>query len=232
MDSKKNIFRVQKSKENPYVMINKSFFNDTSLSLKAKGLLGYILTLPDDWKIYENELVNHHKDGRDSVRSAIKELINAGYIERVQTRNEKGRITGYEYSVYEVSTINGKSDNGESNNDKGINGESNTTNNNKTNNKKTNNNLTNKSSSSIEEETQNNMMIDDDLEREKIEMVKAIVTGVTDDGAKVLLLEANQTISRISVAYRKAIDTKTNKTNLMGYLITCLRNNSNIIQEE
>lgn len=116
------IIRVNKNKDNPYLIMNKTGLNDKNLSLKAKGLLCYFLSLPDDWKIYENELVNHHKDGRDSIRSSIKELIDNGYIERKRLRSDKGYLGGYEYIVYEIPK-NGKSNVGKTNN-----GESNTTN--------------------------------------------------------------------------------------------------------
>lgn len=125
-------FRVTKDKNNPYVMINKSSLQDERLSWKAKGLLVYLLSLPDDWKIYETELINHAKDGRDGTRSAIKELIDAGYITRERTRDEKGRLTGTDYNVYEVPTYDGKSNIGFSNV-----GKTNTTNNDLTNNKLT-----------------------------------------------------------------------------------------------
>lgn len=89
-----------------------------------------MLSLPDDWRIYESELVNHGSDGISSLRSGVKELIDNGYIKRIQLRNDKGHFIGYEYDVYEVSTEIRKSDNGNSKN-----GKSNTTNNDLTNNK-------------------------------------------------------------------------------------------------
>lgn len=123
------IFRISKDKENPYVMVNKTFVNDSSISWKAKGVLLYLLSKPDDWKVYENDIVKHARDGRDSVRSAIKELIKAGYISRTRQRDEMGRLTVSEYVVYEVSSKDGKSNIGKTNI-----GKSNTTNNNLTNN--------------------------------------------------------------------------------------------------
>ena len=110
-----SVFRVNKDKDNPYVIINKQFLEDSKLSWKAKGLLSYLLSLPDDWQIYESELVKHSKDGRDSTKSAIKELIDNGYIERERKRDEKGMLKHYEYSVYERSIHIGKSNVGKSN---------------------------------------------------------------------------------------------------------------------
>jgi hypothetical protein len=128
-----SIYRIHKDKENPFVIINKEALNDTNLSWKAKGLLAYLLSLPDDWQIYESEIVKHAKDGIDSTRTAIKELIDAGYIERQRVRDEKGRLKGYEYNVYEAPIHIGFSKDGFSKV-----GESNTTNNNYTNNDNTN----------------------------------------------------------------------------------------------
>lgn len=106
--------RVRKNKDNPYVMLNKKLLQDPMLSAKAKGLLAYMLSLPDDWQIYVNELVKHFKDGRDSIRSGIDELINAGYITRERLRDEKGRYNAFEYCVYEVPAQVGFSHLGES----------------------------------------------------------------------------------------------------------------------
>jgi|SRR5690606_6156707 len=88
--------------------------HDSRLSFKAKGILTYLLSRPDDWQVYEVEIIKHAKDGRDSVRSGIKELIDCGYIERTERRNEKGQFKGYEYEVYEVPNRSGKSDMGNS----------------------------------------------------------------------------------------------------------------------
>ena len=87
------------SQGKPICNINK--LKDTNLSWKAKGLLAYLLSLPDDWQIYESEIVKHAKDGIDSTRTAIKELIDAGYIERQRVRDEKGRLsTVYESPIH------------------------------------------------------------------------------------------------------------------------------------
>ena len=99
------IFRVKKDRNNPYVMLNKHFLHDDNLSWKAKGILAYLLSKPDDWQIYEAEIIKHSKDGRESVRSGIKELINNGYIKRTAIRGEKGRFCGYNYDVYEIPNV-------------------------------------------------------------------------------------------------------------------------------
>jgi hypothetical protein len=113
-----SVFRVQKNKDNPYVMLNKEFLNDDRLSWKAKGLLAYLLSLPDDWQIYEEEIAVHSKDGIKSTRSGLKELIEYNYINRAQSRTVDGKFAGYEYCVFEVPTVMPKTENGETENRK------------------------------------------------------------------------------------------------------------------
>jgi hypothetical protein len=101
---KQTIYKTQK-RENPYAQVDKSILKNPSLSWKAKGLLTYLLSLPNDWKIYESELVKHSNDGIKALRSAVKELIDAGYMVRNKIRNEKGQYIGYETLVYEVPEV-------------------------------------------------------------------------------------------------------------------------------
>jgi len=130
-----NIFRVKKNKNNPFVQMYKQPINNENLSFKAKGILAYLLSKPDDWQVYEVDLQKHATDGKTSISNGIKELIEAGYIEREMKRNEKGQFKGYEYRVYEVPPESGFSDIGLSEN-----GKTDTTNNYITKNKETNNN--------------------------------------------------------------------------------------------
>lgn len=108
--------RVVKDKSNPYLIMNKTCLDDDYLSWKAKGILTYLLSLPDDWKIYVEELSKHSKDGIKSTNTGIKELITAGYVERKILREENtNRFAGYEYIVSEVP----KAENGKAENRKG-----------------------------------------------------------------------------------------------------------------
>lgn len=74
---------------------------NTSLSLKAKGLLSLMLSLPEDWDYTTKGLAKICKDGIDSICSTIKELEQAGYIMRERIRNEKGQLKTVEYSILE-----------------------------------------------------------------------------------------------------------------------------------
>ncbi|WP_050069875.1 hypothetical protein [Anaerosalibacter massiliensis] len=131
--------RAVKDRDNPYVMVNKSPVKDDGLSWKAKGILVYLLSLPDDWQIYESELVKHSTDGKASLNSGIKELIERGYIERIVRRNEQGHFKGYTYVVHEVLPETRFSEVGFSEIGLSENGKSDTTNNDSTNKDNTNN---------------------------------------------------------------------------------------------
>jgi len=98
-------YRKIKNKENPYVMINKEWVNDATMSAKSKGILLYLLSLPDDWIIHEIEIVKHFTDGEKSIRTGIRELIKLGYITREQERHENGKFGELNYDVHEVPTV-------------------------------------------------------------------------------------------------------------------------------
>ncbi|MFW9871895.1 MAG: helix-turn-helix domain-containing protein [Candidatus Thorarchaeota archaeon] len=94
------IIRTKKDKENPYVIINKTSLNNKEMTWQAKGLLTYLLSLPDDWTINVTDLIKRSKNGKDSTYSIINELIEFGYISREQIR-AKGKFTQIIYTVYE-----------------------------------------------------------------------------------------------------------------------------------
>ncbi|NLD48085.1 MAG: hypothetical protein GX660_12985 [Clostridiaceae bacterium] len=97
--STETIVKIKK-RVNPYTMIDSSIFLNSNLSWKAKGLMGYFLSRPEDWKIHLKDLYNQSTDGFDSVKSGLRELKENGYIELIAKR-EKGRIVSWEYIVYE-----------------------------------------------------------------------------------------------------------------------------------
>ena len=90
--------RVEKSKN--FTTINNEFIFNKNLSLKAKGLLCHLLALPNDWKLYVEEVEKWSTDGKSSIYSAFKELTSNGYMKRKQIR-EKGKIVSWDYIVYE-----------------------------------------------------------------------------------------------------------------------------------
>lgn len=95
-----SIIKIKK-RETPFVQIDKTALQDTRLSWKAKGILAYLLSLPQDWQLYIKELQEHATDGRDSTSKGINELIKIGYITREKKRDDKGHFKGYQYNVFE-----------------------------------------------------------------------------------------------------------------------------------
>ena len=92
------VIRVIKNKN--YTTISNQLFKNKKISLKAKGLMGFLLSLPSDWDLSINGIVACSKEGKSVISSTIKELINTGYIERIIVR-EKGKFKGYDYFVFE-----------------------------------------------------------------------------------------------------------------------------------
>ena len=90
--------RVEKSKN--FTTINNEFIFNKDLSLKAKGLLCHLLALPNDWKLYVEEVEKWSTDGKSAIYSAFKELTSNGYMKREQIR-EKGKIVSWDYIVFE-----------------------------------------------------------------------------------------------------------------------------------
>jgi len=102
------VFRVHKT-DNYTVMSNKHL-RDPALSLKAKGLLSMVFSLPDDWKYSINGLAAICKEGPDAVKTAIRELETNGYVVRTKVfpdKSESGRIE-YRYDFYEEPMGDGK----------------------------------------------------------------------------------------------------------------------------
>lgn len=96
------VIRVRK-RPNNFVMIDKTFLEDERLSFKAKGILAYLLSKPDNWKVIVGNLVKFSKDGKSAVYAGLKELKECGYYVKTPIRNEDGtRISRWESTVYEV----------------------------------------------------------------------------------------------------------------------------------
>jgi hypothetical protein len=95
----------------PYLSLY-SLVMDERLTFKAKGILLYLMSRPDDWKVYEQEIIKHSKDGIKAVRNGIDELIECGYIKRQLIRDEQGHFKGYEYLVFDKVPEVPKAENG------------------------------------------------------------------------------------------------------------------------
>ena len=94
------VIRVRK-RPNNFVMIDKTFLEDERLSFKAKGILAYLLSKPDNWKVIVGNLVKYSKDGKSAVYAGLKELKECGYYVKTPIRSEDGRrISRWESTVY------------------------------------------------------------------------------------------------------------------------------------
>ena len=93
-----SVIRVKKTTN--YVVLDKTALNDPRLSWKAKGIIAFMLSKPDDWTFYLKELMSNATDGEDSFRSGFNELKKHGYVKRVRNRDEKGKIR-WETLVFE-----------------------------------------------------------------------------------------------------------------------------------
>ena len=93
------VFRVEKNKG--YTVMSNHHLRNKELSLKAKGLLSQMLSLPEDWDYTLVGLSLINRESIDAIRTAVWELEKAGYITRRQGRDEKGKMTAIEYTIYE-----------------------------------------------------------------------------------------------------------------------------------
>ena len=93
------MIKVHKTKD--YTVMSRSHLRDKELSLKAKGLMSLMLSLPEDWDYSVKGLAALSKDGRESIIGAIKELEERGYLVRTQIKNSSGKFVGYDYEAFE-----------------------------------------------------------------------------------------------------------------------------------
>ena len=93
------VFRVERNKG--YTVMSNHHLRNKKLSLKAKGLLSQMLSLPEDWDYTLKGLSLINREKIDAIREAIKELERAGYIVRSRERDEKGRLWGADYVIFE-----------------------------------------------------------------------------------------------------------------------------------
>ncbi len=93
------VFRIEKTRD--YTVMANHHLKNRELTLKAKGLMSVLLSLPDDWDYTLAGLARISREGVDAIREAVKELERAGYVIRNRVRNEKGQLTDTEYVIYE-----------------------------------------------------------------------------------------------------------------------------------
>lgn len=102
-----SIVRIQHDKEKPYVMLNRASIQDPNLSWKARGLLAYLISLPDEWEVSVSHLTkvyqgNKKGNKRDAIYEILTELQEAGYVMINQSKKSKGLFGAMDYVVYET----------------------------------------------------------------------------------------------------------------------------------
>ncbi len=93
------VFRVEKNRG--YTVMSNHHLRNPDLTLKAKGLLSQMLSLPENWDYTLKGLSSINKESIDAIRTAVWELEKAGYITRRQGRDDKGKMTAIEYTIFE-----------------------------------------------------------------------------------------------------------------------------------
>ena len=93
------VFRIERTRD--YTVMSNHHLRNGKLSLKAKGLLSMMLSLPENWNYTTRGLAAICKEGADAIGGALRELETAGYIVRHQLRDRQGRISDTEYVIYE-----------------------------------------------------------------------------------------------------------------------------------
>ena len=94
------VFRVKKTKN--FTVLSNHHLKNKELSLRSKGLLSVILSLPDNWDFTIRGLAAISKEGVDAIRSSICELEGAGYVKRRCLKSSSGKLSKTEYTFYEV----------------------------------------------------------------------------------------------------------------------------------
>ena len=93
---------VRVNKTSDFTVMSNTHFKEREMSLKAKGLLSLMLSLPDEWDYSVRGLVTLSKDGKASVMNALSELEDFGYLKITRARDETGKFAGFDYDVFEA----------------------------------------------------------------------------------------------------------------------------------
>lgn len=90
---------IRHTRRENFTVVNNDYLQDKRLSWKAKGIITYVMSLPADWKININDLVNRSEDGRNSLTTGINELVEFGYCRKQRVKGDGGRFVGYRYEI-------------------------------------------------------------------------------------------------------------------------------------
>ncbi len=105
-DKTRFIHRAARDEQHPYFMLRRATAQDTTLSFEARGMLAYILSKPDDWKVQPTDL--QQNCSKNIVYRILKELKDHGYINLTQTRDENNKIISWDYAIHEEPLLKNK----------------------------------------------------------------------------------------------------------------------------
>jgi hypothetical protein len=101
-----SVIRIKKARSKPYVILDTTALTDDRLSFRAKGIHTYLMSRPDDWQVHIEQLEKQSpREARDAIRAAMIELETMGYLRRQRVRGEKGRMMGWDTTVYETPLL-------------------------------------------------------------------------------------------------------------------------------
>lgn len=92
---------IRTCKDRNYTVLDNTFIRDVTLSWKAKGVMTYLLSLPDDWSVNFSEVLKHSADGETALKSIIKELKEHGYLISKRLQSADGKFAGFTYEIVE-----------------------------------------------------------------------------------------------------------------------------------
>lgn len=108
---------IRSKRNRNFSIIGNDLIGNSSLSFKARGLLIYMLSKPDDWKFYTTELAKHSsKEGISAIRTALEEIEKAGYLIRKKKRKDNGKFDGTDWELIDMPTFSPQADNPHANN--------------------------------------------------------------------------------------------------------------------
>jgi len=100
------LYQMKKKFNNNFTIVNNQIIENKNLSWKAKGILIYLISRPDDWQVYIKDLINRACDGEKALRSGLKELEENGYLNKKIERDSKGRFVKTIYYIYDTPEEN------------------------------------------------------------------------------------------------------------------------------
>jgi len=99
------MIKIRVEKTGNYSIISNHILRRKDISARAKGVFCYLMSLPDDWKLFRGELCTHFTEGRDAINATMKELIEKGYLVVAQHKDDEGKFIKSEYTLFDHSPL-------------------------------------------------------------------------------------------------------------------------------